>query len=156
SLTSVRPGTPWMEQSRATSPSPRVLDSLAKALQLSPFERAHLFRLARPELGQDSPPVTARPLGEPFAAVLRGLSPHPAYAVNARWDGLAWNEAVARVLGDFGAPGQPHGNVLSRLFLDSNWRALFTDWGTVATSAVQQFRGSTAALWGDEGFENFV
>jgi transcriptional regulator with XRE-family HTH domain len=146
----------WMEQSRATSASPRVLDGLAKALRLSPFERAHLFRLARPEFGQSPSPVTARPLGEPFAAVLRGLSPHPAYAVNARWDALAWNDAAARVLGDFGAPGQPHGNVLTRLFLDSNWRVLFADWGTVATSAVHQFRGSTAALWGDEGFENFV
>ena len=33
----------WLEQGRGGAPSPRVLDSLAKALMLSEAEREHLF-----------------------------------------------------------------------------------------------------------------
>ncbi len=36
----------WLEQGRDVSPTPQVLDALARALRLSPAERAHLFALA--------------------------------------------------------------------------------------------------------------
>jgi transcriptional regulator with XRE-family HTH domain len=149
----------WMEQARRTSPSPRVLAGLAWALRLDPFERSHLFRLARPDLVRadgEVEPVTGGELQGPLAATLRGLAPHPAYAFDARWDVLDWNEPAARVFGEFGPPGDRRRNVLARLFLDADWRRLFVDWERIASSAVRQFRAATAGLLGDPQHERFV
>jgi hypothetical protein len=69
-----------------------------------------------------------------------GFTPHPAHAVNGRWDVLHENAAAASIFGSFASvPGQTD-NVIARLFLDPAWRALFDQWETVATSAVAQFR----------------
>lgn len=145
-----------MEQSRSTSPSPRVLEGLAKALRLNSFERAHLFRLARPDLQSEPRADVSRSLKEPFGSILQGLAPHPAYAINARWDVVAWNEPAARLLGGFGPPGDPRRNVLVRLFVDPEWRRLFVNWETIARSAVQQFRGTAAGLFGKPEFDRFI
>src|SRR3954447_9412766 len=40
----------WLEQGRDIRPSAQVLDALARTLNLSDAERAHLFHLARVEL----------------------------------------------------------------------------------------------------------
>ena len=144
----------WMEQARATSPSSSTLDRLARALRLSPHERAHLFRLARP--AEQQPTAVQRTLPAPYDKVLRGLFPHPAYAVNVRWDLLDWNEAATVVLGEFGEPGSQSGNVLARLFLDPSWRSLFVDWDEVVRSAVQQFRAATVGLVDTEELSEFI
>jgi transcriptional regulator with XRE-family HTH domain len=112
----------WMEQARPTNPSLRVLDGLARALQLDAAEREQLIRLARPDL-RPAPPAS-RGLSAPLTTLLHGLAPHPAYATNVRGDVIAWNAPAARLLGDFAAPGC--GNLLRRLFLDPAWRRLFT------------------------------
>src|SRR2546421_6930260 len=49
----------WLEQGRAIRVSPQVLAAIARALQLEPAERAHLFRLAG----------HAPPAPEPAAAI---------------------------------------------------------------------------------------
>src|SRR2546428_6925320 len=54
----------WLEQGRDIRVSPEVLAAIARALQLEPAERAHLFRLAG-----HAPPAT-----EPAAA---SISPRP-------------------------------------------------------------------------------
>ena len=134
----------WMEQARPTKPSLRVLDGLAKALKLEPVERQHLVRLARPDLevGHGSGVTTELP--RPLAAFIDGLAPHPAYALNGRWDVIAWNQPAVAVFGDFAALPPAQRNVLHRLLFDPQWRALFTGWDDVVARAVAQFRAAIA------------
>jgi transcriptional regulator with XRE-family HTH domain len=141
----------WMEQARPTNPSLRVLDGLARALRLDATERAHLVRLARPDLRPAATRTAA--LSAPLDALLHGLAPHPAYAFNARWDVIAWNAPAACLLGAF-APGRD--NVLRRLFLDPGWRSLFAEWDAIARSAVAQFRASTAHLLAEPDLADLV
>ncbi len=146
----------WMEQARPTNPSQRVLDGLAQGLHLDPAERAHLFRLARPDLQPLAPTSPSANLGEALTAVLTGLAPHPAYAMNALWDVIAWNEPAALLLGGFKKGDPLGGNVLVRLCLDPAWRRLFVDWDNLVRSAVEQFRGLTARISTDPDFVSFV
>ncbi|WP_153031037.1 helix-turn-helix transcriptional regulator [Amycolatopsis sp. YIM 10] len=89
-----------LEQARAPRPSPEVLATLGAALRLTAAEREHLARLA----GQ-VPPGTAADR-EPVPAEAHGLvdrlSPIPAYLVDERQDIVAWNEAAAALITDFG------------------------------------------------------
>ncbi|SNY57635.1 helix-turn-helix transcriptional regulator [Paractinoplanes atraurantiacus] len=87
-----------LEQSRATTPSAQVTAALARALQLTPAERDHLFRLAHltppahDQIADHIPPgvqrVVAR-LGDAAAAVFA-----------ADWQLLWWNRGWAGLLGD--------------------------------------------------------
>jgi transcriptional regulator with XRE-family HTH domain len=139
----------WMEQGRQTNPSLAVLDALASALRLTPVERSHLFRLARPDLERPMGAGGCSDLPEPLSAVLMGLTPRPAYVISALWDVTAWNEAAARLLGGFDTSDSATCNVLYRIFLDPYWRRLLIDWETIARSAVGQFRASSVHLRGD-------
>lgn len=136
----------WMEQGRPTNPSTHLLESLARALQLDQVERAHLFRLARPEAPAQQKPAAQRPLDPSLSAVLRGLHPHPAYAFDALWNVIEWNDAATALLGPFDRSDPLRGNVLVRLFRDPAWRSLFTDWEAITQSAVAQYRAATAAF----------
>lgn len=137
----------WMEQGRPTNPSIHALDRLARALRLDRIERAHLFNLARQDnkAAQDLAPS----LSSPLDAMLRGLHPHPAYAMDVLWNVVAWNDAAAALLGEFDTSDIVRGNVLARLFLDPEWRRLFIDWEAIARSAVEQYRAATGMLRGD-------
>jgi transcriptional regulator with XRE-family HTH domain len=91
----------WLEQGRPIIASIQVLESLVKALHLDADERVHLFFLAR----QQPPPKHASDLVIVSPTLQRFLDLQgqcPALVSSARWDVLAWNEAVCVVLGDFG------------------------------------------------------
>ena len=135
----------WLEQARPTNPSLRVLEGLASALGLTPVERAHLFRLARPDLDPAEAGASSA-LSPSLIATLHGLAPHPVYASNARWDVLAWNLPATRVFGDFGALPPHERNIVHRLLLDPAWRSLFVDWEVLAEATVGQFRATTVHL----------
>ena len=135
----------WLEQGRPTQPSPAVLDALAGALKLTPAERKHLYRLARPDLDARVPSALATRVTPAIAALLEGLAPHPAYAVNGAWDVLAENAPAQALFGSFFASAEVPPNVLARLVLDPSWRELFVDHDRIVESAVAQFRASTAA-----------
>lgn len=146
----------WLEQARDVTPSPRVVDGLARALRLDAAERAHLFRLARADLEPATAMSLVRDLPEPLQRALDGLAPHPAYAVNAMWDIIGWNAPASRLFGDFGRlPGERR-NILWLLFCDPAWAELFIDIDTIRESAVAQFRATTARLAADPGFLHFV
>lgn len=74
---------------------------------------------------------------------LRGLD-QPAYALNGRWDVLAWNESACRLLGNFASVAPVDRNILRMIFLWQHWRDLFVEWECVAASSVAQFRAETA------------
>src|SRR5947209_14323459 len=75
----------WLEQGRDIRVSGEVLTAIARALQLEPAERAHLFRLAghpppTPESGTDAA-VSPR-----LCRVLDAWDPYPAHITGRRRD----------------------------------------------------------------------
>lgn len=146
----------WLEQARAVTPSPRAVDGLARALRLDAAERAHLFRLARPDLEAASSINLVRELPAPLPRTLAALAPHPAYAVNAMWDVIGWNAPAARLFGDFRRLPEEQRNILWLLFCDPDWSRLFVAVEAIRESAVAQFRATTARLAADPGFLHFV
>lgn len=132
----------WLEQARAANPSRRVLDGLAAALRLGPAERQHLFRLARPDLAAQTTVATV--LSPAHRQWLDGLTPHPAYALDAIGNVIAWNARAARIFGGFAHLAGHERNVLHRLLLDPAWRDLFADWQEIIERAIAQFRAMTA------------
>ncbi|MFT3921559.1 MAG: helix-turn-helix transcriptional regulator [Myxococcales bacterium] len=138
----------WLEQGRPIRPSRDVLLHIADALLLSAMERSHLMALAlsREDGAGDSEPLTQ--VAPPdLAAWVEALS-YPAYALNGRWDVLAWNSAATELVADFGLLPAEERNILRMIFLWPSWRELFLDWGCLASSAVAQFRTNSARIAG--------
>jgi transcriptional regulator with XRE-family HTH domain len=108
----------WLEQGRDITPSPSVLDALARVFGLSSAEHAHLFDLAGVPRGgdEDDYPTTAPPT---LAGFVASFEPYPAFLMNPRTDVLAWTPASERVIGipEQGADGTR--NLLRHLFADS-------------------------------------
>lgn len=129
-----------LEQGRADRPSPSVLDALCRALQLSSDERAHLYALARAERPPLDPPRGESPDAS-LQRVLRALpDTTPAMVLGRRWDVLASNNALHKLLVPF---DQEH-NLVERTFLDPVLRSRYLDWADVASETVANFRASVA------------
>src|SRR5437870_8977276 len=85
----------WLEQGRDIRVSPEVLTAVARALQLEPVERVHLFRLAGhapPAAEPASPSMSPR-----LQRVLDAWDPFPAHVAGRRRDVVAWNRASEAV-----------------------------------------------------------
>ncbi|NKY86781.1 helix-turn-helix transcriptional regulator [Nocardia veterana] len=90
-----------LEQGRGLRPSPEVLDALAQALRLGPDERMYLFDLARQRPPDDAKPATTA--SPELVGLVADLAPLPAMVLNHRYDILAWNREMSRLLLDFDA-----------------------------------------------------
>ncbi|MFI6004521.1 helix-turn-helix transcriptional regulator [Streptomyces sp. NPDC051366] len=87
-----------LERGRATSPSPQVLASLARALRLSETERDHLYLLA----GQ-APPATGQVsshIPRSVQRLLDQLRATPLSVHDAAWNLISWNTLWAALVGD--------------------------------------------------------
>jgi len=86
-----------LEQGRAGSPSAQVCASLARALQLSDDEQAHLHRLAghAPQTGR-----VPRVVPSSVRRIVDQLDRHPVAVYDAMWNLLSWNAMFAATLGD--------------------------------------------------------
>ncbi|MFE2877753.1 helix-turn-helix transcriptional regulator [Streptomyces roseus] len=87
-----------LEQGRATTPSPSVVASLARALQLSTAERDHLYRLARLVPPADGTIADHLPPG--VQRVLARLGDVAVAVFSADWQLVWWNRGWAALLGD--------------------------------------------------------
>ncbi|MET9154418.1 helix-turn-helix transcriptional regulator [Streptomyces griseoflavus] len=101
-----------LERGRAPRPSPQVLSSLAKALQLNEAERDHLARVAGHVLPGDN--TTPEQVPEHVRQLLGRLDDIPAYIVNDRQDVVAWNAAAAALVTDFSRL-TPHDRNVTRI-----------------------------------------
>ncbi|WP_432048435.1 helix-turn-helix domain-containing protein [Streptomyces asiaticus] len=134
-----------LEQGQSTGASDGVLDALARALRLSPDERAHLGNLARPPRAGRRPArraESARPATRRLLAAMDGV---PAVVLGLRFDVLAWNPlGHALIAGHLpaDAPERPadRPNTQRMLFLDSHTRELYPDWTGEARRAVSSLR----------------
>ncbi|MFJ3233658.1 helix-turn-helix transcriptional regulator [Streptomyces sp. NPDC086787] len=103
-----------LEQSRELGPSPRVLEALARALQLGDQDREELLRLGRPTARRPKSPVRIERIRPHLRQLIESWTRTPAFIVGHAQDLLATNALTDALYGDFAQ----HDNVLRMLFLD--------------------------------------
>ncbi|GAA5049592.1 helix-turn-helix transcriptional regulator [Thermocatellispora tengchongensis] len=136
-----------LEQGESHQVSDAVLDAIARALKLSPDERAHLYRLARA-----LPPVRGTGHEDHVRAPIRDLidsSLSAVVLVGRRTDILAGNplgyalwSLTTDEIAAIGTPQAP--NQARRVFLDPRSRELFADWERQAEDLASYLRLATA------------
>ncbi|MDP4509551.1 helix-turn-helix transcriptional regulator [Nonomuraea turcica] len=129
-----------LEQGRAGTPSPEVVEALARTLQLDPAEREHLVDLlARPTPARRAPsaPQRVRP---GLHLTLQTLEHVPAFIVGRRTDMLATNRLAREVLTDFDALPAPQRNLARYYLLDPDARDRVGDWAQIAAETVAMLR----------------
>ena len=92
-----------VEQGHDIRPSDQVLNALAHALDLGEFERAHLFRLARPVPRPQDPAARTDP--PQVGSLLNHWPMTPAFAFDRNLDVLAANDLMLRLAPEKGLPG---------------------------------------------------
>lgn len=132
----------WLEQARDIQASPAVLDAVARALLLDPYERRHLFSLA----GAVDPAAPSEPGSAAVApqvqAMLGKLEPFPANVQSARCDLLAYNTSYRLLISDLDALPIEDRNVVWLTFTHPDWRKALVDWPVTADRVVAQFRAA--------------
>ncbi|TQS43120.1 helix-turn-helix domain-containing protein [Cryptosporangium phraense] len=132
----------WLEQARDITVSRQVIASLARVLELTAAERAHLYTLAELALPPSDPhPPTVDPTLQRLVDVLQ---PNPAYLTNPWWDLVAFNDAYASLLGGLEQRPPAERNILWITFTESRGAGLFVDWDSEARSLIGQFRVTLA------------
>ncbi|MGW7618319.1 helix-turn-helix transcriptional regulator [Streptomyces antimycoticus] len=131
-----------LEQGRGLRPSADVVEALARALRLAPVERAYLFNLTqqRPR-NADKPATTAAP---PLAGLVADLSPLPAMLMNHRYDILAWNHEMTRVLLDFDTLPPEQRNAMWLCLMHPEIREFYVDRERVVREAIAHLRAAWA------------
>lgn len=131
-----------LERGNLRGASQEVLDAVARALQMTEAERAHLFDLAHaagPAL--PSRRRSARPhVSKHLQHLLDAMTAAPAFVRNGRLDVLAAN-ALARALYSPVFEGQPEPVNLARFcFLDPRAASFYPDWDDTANTTVALLR----------------
>jgi len=143
----------WLEQGRDIRVSPQVLSAIARALQLEPAERAHLFRLAG-----HAPPATEPPtasISPRLRRVLDAWDPFPAHVAGRRRDLLAWNRASEAVNGWSQLP-EDKLNLLWFMFLVPSTRRLLLDWEKEAPLSVAALRAEAGRDLGEPDYQELI
>ena len=143
-----------LEQARGLRPSADVLEALARALRLAPNERAYLFDLAqqRPRTA-DRPATTAAPS---LARLVDDLSPLPAMLLNHRFDILAWNDDMARLLVDFATLPPLQRNSMWLCLRHARIREFYVDREEVVREGVAHLRSAWAAHPEDQVLSDLI
>ena len=102
-----------LEQGRARTPSAQVCTALARALQLSDAEQAHLFRLAGH--AHDTTRIP-RMIPASVRRIVDRLDRHPVGVYDATWTLLSWNPLWAALFGDPSALDERARNTVWRHF----------------------------------------
>lgn len=127
-----------LEQGRNIHPSRAVLDSVARALRLSPSEHTHMLDLL--ENCEESLPLPVQGVRPALLQLLDAVGNVPALVLGRRTDVLAGNPLAFLLLADFPAMPETERNLTRWLILDPFARELFRDWKAVASEAVGTLR----------------
>ncbi|MEV5081394.1 helix-turn-helix transcriptional regulator [Streptomyces sp. NPDC056159] len=103
-----------LEQGRELSPSPRVLEAMARVLQLGDEDKRALFRLAQPAARRTKAPVRVERVRPHLRQLIESWTRTPAFIIGHAQDLLATNALADALYRDFAQ----HDNVLRMLFLD--------------------------------------
>ena len=124
-----------LEQGRERHPSPQVLDALARAYDLDPDARGHLFRLA----GLAAPVLRKAPRGQVSPELLQTLdlwTGMPALVIDGSLDVLARNALATAMHSGFSL----HDNLARMAFLDPEGRRYYVDWERACAAAAGHLR----------------
>lgn len=138
-----------LEQGRNIHPSRSVLASVARALQLSEAESAHMLDLLDNCGGQAVDPPAAQRVRPPVRQLLDALGDVPAVVLGRRTDVLAANRMGRLLLADFPAMAREQRNYTRWIMLDPAARVLFRDWHGAAADAVAALRADVGRHPGD-------
>jgi transcriptional regulator with XRE-family HTH domain len=143
-----------LEQGRDLRPSPQVLEGLSRALRLSEDERVYLFDLAGHRTpgrsGANEPPPA-------LARLIEDLSPLPAMLVNHRFDILAWNAEMARLMAiDFGALPRERRNTMWLCLLHPPCRTFYRDREATLRQGIAGLRAAWAAHPEDKALADLI
>ncbi|GAA4519785.1 helix-turn-helix transcriptional regulator [Actinoallomurus oryzae] len=143
-----------LEQGRGLRPSADVVEALARALRLAPVERAYLFNLAqqRPR-NADEPATTAAPA---LARLVADLSPLPAMLMNHRFDILAWNHEMTRLLLDFDTLPPSRRNAMWLCLIHPEIRDFYVDRERVLREGIAHLRTAWAAHPEDRALTDLI
>ncbi len=144
-----------LEQGRPIRVSPRVLLSVAQALEFNDFETEHLFRLA----GLPVPPRlensrVCEPLAAASQSILDQLCPYPALIQTKRYNIRGFNEAYCRLVGvDLNAVPPEDRNCIYLSLVNPAWRASQADPDEMLANMAALFRASMAEHIDDPAWE---
>lgn len=130
----------WLEQGRDVAASPQALASVARALQLTPAERAYLFQIAG-RIDPALPADDAMDVPPALADALASIS-GPAYVLDRLWNARACNEAARRLF--VGWLDGEDANLLRYVFLNPVARRVIPDWNGRARRVLAEFRAESS------------
>jgi transcriptional regulator with XRE-family HTH domain len=143
----------WLEQGRDIRVSPQVLTAIARALQLEPAERAHLFRLAG-----HAPPATeavSGSLSPRLRRVLDSWDPYPAHVSGRRRDLVAWNHA-SEVINGWSRLPEDKRNLVWFMFMVPSTRRLLLDWEHEAPLTVAALRAEAGRDLSEPDYKQLI
>jgi transcriptional regulator with XRE-family HTH domain len=143
----------WLEQGRDIRVSPEVLSAIARALQLEPAERTHLFRLAGqapPAPEPDSASISPR-----LRRVLDAWDPFPAHVAARRRDLLAWNRA-SETINEWSQLPEDRRNLLWFMFMVPSTRRLLLDWEKEAPLSVAALRAEAGRDLSEPDYQELI
>ncbi|MEW2391077.1 helix-turn-helix transcriptional regulator [Streptomyces venezuelae] len=143
-----------LEQGRGLRPSAEVVEALSQALRLAPDERAYLFDLAQHRPRSAAEPASS--VDPHMARLVADLSPLPAMLMNHRFDILAWNDEIARLLLDFDTLPPSQRNVMWLCLLHPGMREFYVDRERVVREGVAHLRAAWAAYPEDRELANRI
>jgi transcriptional regulator with XRE-family HTH domain len=146
-----------LEQGRRITPSPGVVDAIARALDLDEAGRVHLGHLigAVPAARVRRVPVVQR-VRPGLHQFLDALDPRPALVLGRRTDVLASNRMARALFTDFERLRPRERNYARWMFLTDEARELFVDWDGQARAAVENLRLELGKDPGDRGARELV
>ncbi|SEU40352.1 helix-turn-helix transcriptional regulator [Nonomuraea wenchangensis] len=145
-----------LEQGRAASPSAQVVEALARALRLSPAERAHLFGLAG--LAPPGPRTVPAYITPSVHRLLDRMTGTPVAVYDASWTLLMANPPYAALMGDPSGWRGNQRNAVWRHFLGPPNRVRHTPESRRALEAalVADLRATAARYPADQRLRHLV
>ncbi|MEV0630825.1 helix-turn-helix transcriptional regulator [Nonomuraea wenchangensis] len=145
-----------LEQGRAASPSAQVVEALARALRLSPAERAHLFGLAG--LAPPGPRTVPAYITPSVHRLLDRMTGTPVVVYDASWTLLMANPPYAALMGDPSGWRGNQRNAVWRHFLGPPNRVRHTPESRRALEAalVADLRATAARYPADQRLRHLV
>jgi transcriptional regulator with XRE-family HTH domain len=130
-----------LEQGRETSPSPRVLEALARVLLLGEEEKRQLFTLARPATRRTRSAFRIERVRPHLRQLIESWTGTPAFVIGHAQDLLATNALADALYRDFAQ----HDNVLRMLFLDPAAKSFYRSPERAKHRAVADLRQTAAS-----------
>lgn len=143
-----------LEQARGLRPSAEVVEALARALRLAPDERAYLFGLARQRPRDADKLVTTA--AAPLVRLVADLAPLPVMLLNHRYDILAWNAGMARLLVDFDTLPPSQRNAMWLCLMHPRVRERYLDRERVVRDGIAHLRTAWAAHPDDRALTELI